>query len=158
MSHADRLSRRKMQVVLSMPHDISPVLEAGLYTHARKFVISSKVPVPAKSTTLNRLPIPNKWIVDDMDISPIVDGCPPAFPMCSGTQQRLNRVLRPVGTAEFAVDLHIRQTPQSLPYFSDLRSKVYHQKPYKDTRSPAPTKCMCLLTNRMLYPLPPVRT
>lgn len=138
MSHADRLERRKMQIVLSMPNQISSVVNSGFYTRARRFVISDKVPIPATSTTLNRLPLPNTWVIDDMDYRP-QNGCPPAFPMCSGTQQRQNRVLLPIGTAQFAVDLGIRKPPQPLPYFSDLRSHVPRQKP---------ADCACAITKQ----------
>lgn len=125
MSHADLLFRRRVRRTLAEPGDLARTLDAATYTAARRYVLSTEVPVPAGATTQNRLPLPSQYVIDGIDVRPDEEGCPPDFPMCADTHSRGNRTpLRPEGLGEFAVDLRVRAPPQSLPYHTDLRSKA----------------------------------
>lgn len=125
MSNTDILSRRRMRRLLSEPSDLPRTLDAATYTAARRYMLATETPVPTASTSQNRLPMPDMYVVDGIDVRPDEADCPPDYPMCSDTQTRGNRMfLRAEGLGEFAVDRRTRLSPPAFSFHADLRRKT----------------------------------
>jgi hypothetical protein len=90
MSQGDYIRRKRVANQLKTQKKLSPVLNAGEYIDYKEFSLENTV--VSTKTNYNNLVPSNVSVIFDMHTTS-VSTCP-QFILCSGTNQRPNRVLR----------------------------------------------------------------